>query len=205
MMKKYLFVGAGALLLVACSGSAPETVSEAPAASSSSQKNQDPNAWQVNVADSALTFVATQNDKEFEGTFSAFDADIVFDPENLADASISVSIDMESATTGDRQRDSALPGNDWFKAKEFPRAQFTATSVTQTGPGQYEAVGLLAIRDITKEITLPFSLDIAGDTASADGSVTLIRTDFGVGQGEFTTGEWVGLEVMVGVQIKATR
>lgn len=168
---------------------------------------QEPPAidWTVDMAKSRLGFGASQTGKPFDGHFENYDAKIVFDPADLSKTLIDVTIDMASAKTGDRQRDQALPGSDWFKTKEFPTARFAATNVEETGEGRYVAHGSLTIRDATRPIDLPFSLEINGDRAHAQGEVTLMRVDFGVGQGEFATDEWVGLDVKVTVDVVATR
>lgn len=188
-------------LTAACGGQtapAGETASEANAA-------LPEGAWRVDYAESRLGFTATQTGKSFDGVFEKYDAEIVFDPSDLSTASIDVAVDMTSATTGDKQRDAALPGSDWFKAKDFPSARFQSSNVEEAGQGAYVAHGSLTIRDATKNVDLPFTLAIDGDKAKANGELMLLRTDYGVGQGEFATDEWVGLEVKVTVEIVATK
>ena len=199
-MRMFL-LAASALLAVGCGNSGAESSSTEMTATSETSAA----SWNVDKSQSKLGFSATQNDNRFEGEFTDYTAKIIFDPENLSNASIDVSVSMESAETGSRERDGALPGSDWFKIKEFPTAEFVSTDIKSVGEGSYEATGALTIRDVTKDIVLPFTLDIEEDTALAKGSVTLLRTDFGVGQGEFATGKWVGLEVDVTVDITATR
>lgn len=162
-------------------------------------------AWTVDYRASRLGFTASQTGRSFDGEFRKFDAEIIFDPEDLRAASIAVTVDMASARTGDLQRDLALPGDDWFSAKTYPSAEFVSTDVEQTGEGAYVAHGSLTIRDRTRPVDLPFTLAITGDRAVAKGETTLLRTDFGVGQGEYSTDEWVGLDVKVSVEIEAVR
>jgi len=195
---RVLFVGALAALTLAACGQSQSSNPAAPIAAS-------PGAWVVDKDASKLSFTATQTGSAFEGEFETFSADIVFDPADLANASISIAVDTASAETGDRQRDTALPGSDWFKAKEFPSATFVSNEVVETGEGAYEARGKLTIRDVTRDLVLPFTLAIDGGKAHAEGGVTLARTDYGVGQGEFSTDEWVGLEVGVSFVIEATK
>jgi polyisoprenoid-binding protein YceI len=161
--------------------------------------------WIVDKAKSWVSFTGTQTGKEFTGRFSNYSAAIVFDPDDLSTAEIEVGIDMSSAKTGDKQRDDALPGKDWFAAAAFPLARFSASDVVATGSGAYEARGRLTIREAMRDLALPFTLSIDGSRATADGAVTVVRTDYGVGQGEFATGEWVGLDVKVSFHIEATR
>lgn len=198
---RFFLIAAITTLIVACDNGDNESASISavviPDANSTS--------WSVDKARSKLGFSATQNGNRFEGVFTEYEAQIFFDPKNLSDASVNVSIKMDSAETGDRQRDSALSGADWFKVKEFPTAKFISTDIKLVGDGNYQAIGALTIKDITKDIVLPFTLNIEDDTATSNGSVTLVRTDFGVGQGEFSTEQWVGFEVDVSIDVVATR
>ena len=47
----------------------------------------------------------------------------------------------------------------------------------------YEAVGEMTLKGVTRPLTLPFTLQIDGDTAEAEASFTIDRTRFGVGSG----------------------
>jgi len=163
-------------------------------------------AWQIDYAASRLGFSATQNGEAFEGAFEDWQAVILFDPDDLAAAMIDVTINTASAETGDRQRDAALPNSDWFETKVYPAARFFADDIIRTAAGAYEARGVLTIRDIARPVTLPFSLLIDKEQASAEGKVGIDRTGFGVGRGEdFDDGTWVGTEVIVQVAISARR
>ena len=162
-------------------------------------------AWTVDYAKSRLGFSATETGKSFSGEFQKYEAIIHLNPEDPAGALIDVTVDMTSAKTGDRQKDSALPGSDWFKAKDFPTARYVATNVEKKADGSYVANGDLTIRGVSKPTPLPFALAIEGANATAKGETTLMRADFGVGEGDFADGTWVGLEVKVTVDIRASR
>ena len=116
-----------------------------------------------------------------------------------------VLIDLASATTGDKQRDQALPDKDWFDTAHFPQARFVSTAIRRTGGNSYVATGNLTIRGVTKVVSLPFTLTVAGNNARARGHLQLVRSAFGIGQGTWSTGQWVALEVGVDVDIVATR
>ncbi|MEM6536367.1 MAG: YceI family protein [Pseudomonadota bacterium] len=161
-------------------------------------------AWTIDYGASSLGFSATQNDKAFDGTFGEWTADINFDPEDLAGSSIAAEITLKSAKTGDRQRDRALPGKDWFNVKETPVASFTSDEIVANGDG-YIAKGTLDLRGVEKPLELTFDVDIEGNAASASGEAIIIRTDHEVGQGEFATGKWVGVEVAVTLSISASK
>ncbi|TWB43292.1 YceI family protein [Nitrospirillum pindoramense] len=166
-------------------------------------------SWTVDTARSKLGFTGSQSGAAFSGQFTRWDATIDFDPANPATGHATVTIDMASAKTGDVQKDQSLPEADWFSTKAFPKAVFEATSFKSVssakgGGNQYEAVGTLTIRGIKKDVTLPFTLDVAGGKAHAVGKLDLVRTDYGVGQGAWSDGKMVALAVSVTVDLNAT-
>jgi polyisoprenoid-binding protein YceI len=162
-------------------------------------------AWRVDPAASKLGFRGSMGGEAFSGQFRRWSAQIVFDPKDLAHSSATATVDATSAQTGDADRDQALPGPDWFAAKTFPSAVFTARSFKDLGGGHYQAIGDLSLRGIKRPVVLPFTLAISGDTAKATGSVQLNRLDFGVGQGRWKTGEVVAPQVTVTPDLTAHR
>ena len=161
--------------------------------------------WTVDSSESQLGFSGMQTGAKFSGRFKRFDATIQFDPTHPQSGYAKVTIDISSAATGDTQRDEAMPGADWLDAKDFPKAVFEAKTFLSKGGSDYLAIGTLTIRGIVRRETLPFTLTIDGDTAHANGRLELIRTEFGVGQGAWSSGQWVALEVGVDVDLVAHR
>ena len=159
--------------------------------------------WVMQPAASTLQFSGTQTGSPFTGTFSSWSAQIAYDPAHPAAAHIHITIKTASAHTGDTQRDEALPGTDWFSAQAFPDAVFDATGFTPLGGDKFTTTGTLTIRGITHKLTLPFTLDVSGTTATAKGQVNLTRTDYGVGQGNWSSGAWVGLTAGVNFTLVA--
>jgi polyisoprenoid-binding protein YceI len=162
-------------------------------------------AWTVDKAASKVGFSSSFDGGAFSGSFRRWDAAIRFDPANLAGSSVTATFDMASAVTGDETRDQALPEPDWFSARAFPKATFTASSFKALGGGRYQAVGTLTMRGVTKPLTLPFTLVITGATAKMTSSVGLNRLAFGVGQGEWKTTEVVPGTVTVNISLTARR
>jgi polyisoprenoid-binding protein YceI len=162
-------------------------------------------AWTVDAANSKLGFRGAFNGDAFNGVFRRWNAQIAFDPKNLGASKAMVSVDVASAATGDADRDQAMPGPDWFSAKTQPQAQFVTTSFKDLGGGRYQAAGTLVIRGVSRPVVLPFTLAISGDTARMNGSVVLNRTAFGIGQGQWKTGDVVATEVTVSVALTAHR
>jgi polyisoprenoid-binding protein YceI len=156
--------------------------------------------WQMEEDASALRFIGRQQSAPFTGRFEQFTADIAFDPANPAAGSITATVDVRSAKTGNRDRDEYLQARDFFYSRKHPQANFSAASIRrQTGDADYDYVadGELTLRGETKPVTLYFDFETGEDEARMRGEVMLNRLDFGVGQGEWQdTGE-IAAEVKV--------
>jgi polyisoprenoid-binding protein YceI len=161
--------------------------------------------WRVVMPESEIAFTARQGERAFTGHFAAWRAEIRFDPNDLAASRAVVVIDLASARTGDRQRDAMLPEPAWFDVARFPEARFETTAIRHLGGNRYLAAADLTIKGITRQVKLPFTLDIEGDVARMAGGLTLRRIEFDIGTGPWAEGKWVGLEVEVGVRLLARR
>lgn len=164
-----------------------------------------PPAWVVDKAASKVGFSSTFDGQGVGGAFRRWDADIRFDPKDLAHSSANVTIDVGSAATGDADRDAALPDVPWFWTAKYPKATFVTHSFKALGGNRYEAAGDLTIRGVTKPLTLPFTLAITGDTAKMNAAVSVNRLAFGVGQGEWKSTEVIPAAVQVTIALTAHR
>lgn len=162
-------------------------------------------AWSVDKAASRVGFASSFGGEAFSGGFRKWDAQVRFDPANLAGSSVVATLDTASAVTGDSDRDAELPGPNWFSAKAFPTAVFRSSSFKVLGGNRYQAIGTLTLRGVSKPLTLPFTLVITGDQAKMTGQVSLDRLAFGVGQNEWKTTEVVPGAVMVTIAISARK
>lgn len=162
-------------------------------------------AWTVDKAASRLRFRSAFSGMAFEGGFSRWDAQIAFDPKNLAASKATVTVDMTSAATGDKDRDETLPTGDWFNTAKFPRAVFTTGKIVSLGGDRYQAEGTLSMKGAVRPVTLPFTLTIQGGVAKMSGQTVLNRSQFAVGQGQFAGADTVPLEVTVVIAITAKK
>lgn len=153
--------------------------------------------WTMLPDASTLGFSGTQTAAPFSGEFKQWSATISYDPAHPETAHVHIVVNTGSAHTGDTQRDEAMPGTDWFSAAAFPQAVFDATGFTPGPANHFTTTGTLTIRGISHKLSLPFTLDVAGSQATAEGEVSLNRGDYDVGQGNWATGDWVGLPVAV--------
>ena len=167
--------------------------------------------WKVE-ADSTVIFVARQAGAPVEGRFEKFDAEIRFDAENLEASAVAVEIDIASVNSESSDRDQVIRSPDLFDAATWPTARFEAPRFVHAGGDSYEAQGSLTMRDVTRDVVLPFDLKIEDHPddgallrARAVGELTVKRLDYGVGQGQWTDTSVVPDEVVIRIEITATR
>ena len=161
--------------------------------------------WTVDTARSKLGFTGQQTGAPFTGRFKTWAAAIDFDPAHPEAGHVTATVDVATAATDDPQKDEALPTPDWFDAAQFTTARFDATGFAPRGGDRYETTGKLTLRGVSRDVVLPFTLTIAGDQAHAVGHARLVRTAFGVGQGSWSTADYVALDVDVDLDLVATR
>ena len=162
--------------------------------------------WTINHDKSHIKFKVKQDGSHFTGQFRAFDGDIAFDPSNLSESRVDISIDIHSITTGSTDRDTQAQSSEWFDATVFPKAQFTAHEFEHIDENLYTATGTLKIRGVSNSIVLPFSLDIIdGFHAIMRSTINLKRLDFGIGQKQWSNTDTIGNLVTVNIVIDASR
>ena len=116
-----------------------------------------------------------------------------------------------SISTNQADRDAHLRSDDFFAVERFPKMTFVSTAISARGDNQFDVVGDLTIRDVTKAITLPVSYlgkakDPWGNEKLAfEAEITLNRKDFGLTWNAAleTGGFLVGDEVKVSLTVQA--
>ena len=167
-----------------------------------------PPKYTLDPANSLMRFTFEQAGANNTGRFGKYTADVTFAVDNLAASKIDVSIDIASLDTGDKERDDTLKSADLFDPAKFPSARFVSSKIAAVGPGRYEAQGKLTIRNVTKDIKLPISFQTRDEKGKQmgflTGRYTIKRLEYGVGQGEWKSLEWVKDDVFVTFSLKLT-
>ena len=110
--------------------------------------------WQIDPAHSNVKFTVTHMVvSEVEGSFKKFAGTIEYSQENLSDAKVNFTVDVNSVDTDNEKRDGHLKSDDFFNAEKYPQMKFESTSFTPVSGKKYKMVGNLTIRDVTKPVT----------------------------------------------------
>lgn len=155
--------------------------------------------------DSRLEFIASYEREPVPGAFREFDTRMQFDPGQPARGRLQVTVALGSAETESADVNTAIRAAEWFDVARFPRAEFTSREIRATGPAHYLARGTLRLKDASQEVVVPFTWDGTGDSATMEGELALKRTAFGIGTGEWASGDPIGLDVKVKFKVKLHR
>ncbi|PTX56247.1 cytochrome b561 [Litoreibacter ponti] len=157
--------------------------------------------WQVQ--DGTLGLTVQQLGSAVSGSFEDWTAAINFSEEPNAEGThgdVEVQIAIGSLTLGSVT--SQAMGPDFFAAEAHPTAVFKADLLPDGE--NYVAEGTLTVKGNTQPVTLPFTLQIDGDTAAMQGQTTLNRTNYNVGE-TYPDESSLGFDVNIEVNLTATR
>lgn len=159
--------------------------------------------WEIDKNTSEIGFSGKHVGKRFKGTFELFSGKIIFDAKNLEKSYAKVTIDLESAKTGDATYDKTLKGKDWFYVKKYPKAFFETTKIIQKGHNSYQINGHLTIKGIKKTHSFIANIGSGYDRAIFQGLTKIKRTDYKIGESSDPSGDWVSLDISVRIKIEA--
>ncbi|MEO9255591.1 MAG: YceI family protein [Tepidiformaceae bacterium] len=111
--------------------------------------------WNLDPAHSSVEFaVKHMIISSTKGRFQRYAVEATIDESNLANSQALVTIEIDSLDTRDEGRDKHLRSADFFDSANFPKMTFQTKRLQPKGGNDYEIVGDLTIRDVTKEVVL---------------------------------------------------
>jgi polyisoprenoid-binding protein YceI len=172
--------------------------------------------WNVVKSHSQIRFSINHFFTPVEGWFEKFDIDLYFDAGNVKESSIDVKIQINSINTGNEKRDADLRSANFFDAEKYPEATFKSKEIVSKSENNFVAKGTLTIKDVVKEIELPFSVlgmkEFSEDEqkkmrgtkriAGFSASYTINRHDFGIGLGKWLSDLVLGSDVKISITLE---
>lgn len=153
-------------------------------------------------AKSEVAFSFKQMGVSVDGRFARFTADVALDTAALDKSRAVIEVETASLTTGEVMTDTEAKKPVWLDTLGFPKARFESTQVKALGGNRYEAAGNFILKGKARPMTVPFTLSTNADgTRTVSASITLKRSDFGIGGGEWNDPELVADEVPVRVRL----
>lgn len=126
--------------------------------------------WAIDPSHTSILFeVDHLGFSTVKGTFREFDAEVTFDPDNVAATTVTFTVDAASVDTFWAARDEHVRTADFLDVANHPEITFVSKSVTLDGDTAATVVGDLTIRGITQEITLEGTLNQIGENPFVPG------------------------------------
>jgi polyisoprenoid-binding protein YceI len=161
--------------------------------------------YSIDPVKSSLEFQFVQAGAQNKGKFTKFPVTVDAAPDGSGVSRLDVTVEMGTLDSGDKERDDTLRGADLFDVAKFTQSRFTATQITKTANG-FDALGKLTLRGVTRDQHVPFAFRTANEQGHAvaylTGKTTIHRLDYGVGQGDWKSTDWVGSDVTVSYNVR---
>ncbi len=125
---------------------------------------------------------------------------INFNPNNLENSKIRTSVKVKTINTGIGARDKHLKSDDYFDADKYPKITLESFKFTKLNGNKYTGFFNLTIKNITKEISFPFTYSKSGNKGIFTGTFTINRRDYGVGGSSLSMGDNVTVNISVSVE-----
>ncbi|MBP9713857.1 MAG: YceI family protein [Sterolibacterium sp.] len=156
---------------------------------------------QIQAGKSTLHFSYQQMGVKMEGQFKKFNAQLSFDSARPAAARAAFEVELASVDLGSGEADQEVASKPWFNTSAFPRASFVSSSLKALGGNRYEVAGRLTIKGQTREILVPVTLTRQGSDGVFDGSFTIRRGDFNIGEGAWAKFDIVANDTHIRLRI----
>jgi polyisoprenoid-binding protein YceI len=117
-----------------------------------------------------------------DGAISDWEVEVDFDPKKLNQSSIRGKANPESIQTGIKLRDKHLQGREYFYIQKFPVISLKSKSFRSNGKNAFVGIFELQIRDVMREVEIPFTLTQTGKQRKFKGEFVIDRLDYGLGE-----------------------
>lgn len=155
-------------------------------------------------ADSKISFITRQMGVPLEGHFKKFDAQVAFNPAQLASSNITLNVDTGSATFDTPETDAEMPKATWFNVPKFPKATFQSSGIKALGGGKFEVAGKLSIKGVSRDVVAPVTVVQNGALTTASGTLTIQRLTFKIGENEWADTSMVADDVQIKFKLALT-
>lgn len=130
---------------------------------------------------------------------------IHLDPNDITKSSVVATIKTDTVNTDNEYRDKDLRSDHFFEVEKYPEIKFQSSKVEKRGD-DYVAIGNLTMKDVTKQVELPFTLTQGESRGKkklgVDSSLTINRFDYHVNFDP--SGTTAGKDVKIDLNIEAT-
>ncbi|MFZ4796906.1 MAG: YceI family protein [Bacteroidia bacterium] len=146
----------------------------------------------LKIISSKISFKIKNAGLSVDGTFSGFEGEINFIPEQYKTATIKASINTNTINTGINARDKHLKKEEFFDVNKFPKIAMVSSFFGKDG-NNFLGYFKLTIKGITKDVKIPFTFE----NNILKGDFTLNRLDYNIGRKSFMMNDNVSISIVL--------
>lgn len=155
--------------------------------------------WKINTNASYVNFTARAITGKVHGKISGVQGEIKFSEDDPENSSFHTWVEPGTLDTDNHKRDKHVKSSDYMDVGVYPKIAFQSKKIWKDSTG-YMVTGDLTIKDVTREVTFPFTFEDQGNTGIFKGSFTLNRLDYHIGEKTKMMGEIIDVEIVTQVQ-----
>lgn len=141
--------------------------------------------------------------RDVVGTITGMQGIVKFDSDQPDSTIFDVTVNANTINTKNTKRDKHLKSSDFFETNKWPTIRFKSDNIKKRGPS-YGVIGYLTIKNVTKQVFVPFQIKETSNTIKFMGGGTINRIDYNVGvdYNNFKIGLELAVEVVCVVKKK---
>jgi polyisoprenoid-binding protein YceI len=132
---------------------------------------------------------------EVIGIMNAREVEVRFDKYDLAKSFMIASASPVSINTGIGLRDKHLKKADYFHVEGFPEIKMESVKFTRQGNNEFTGDFNLTIKDITRQVRIPFTITRENGYSIYNGQFQMNRLDFKLGEESLLLDELVTVTI----------
>ena len=165
--------------------------------------------WVIDQEQSKVIFHYEYTGDPYQGEFRNVDAVFEIDPLNPGSCEFTVTIPIAEIGLDSLEAVDYLLDVELFDVDQFPTATFVAEECRLQSMDSFTSSGKLTIRNITKDMSFPFTLAVESNDGQIGfrlkSNVTIKRLEYGVGQGIWAGTAEIPNDIGIEVDVFAVR
>jgi polyisoprenoid-binding protein YceI len=139
----------------------------------------------LDAAHSTLVATFRQEGVPVDAPFRQFSGRISYDAAHPEKTTAAIDVTTASIDLGSPAYSGEMAKPAWFDSAKFPQASFRSTAVRASAANQLEATGTLTLKGKSLPVTVVIVVGASGAQPVFDGSYTLSRKAFGIGDADW--------------------
>jgi len=144
-----------------------------------------------------VRFTAVVMGQDLIGQFQSAEVEVLIDPDKPNSNVLNATVLTDTLQSSDSQVQETLKDIDWFDVSNYPQALFKSSRITHDVNAGIQVSGTLTIKEVSKEISFPVTINNKDNEKYLSGSFTINRLDYKVGAIDQPDDSYAGFNVLI--------